>query len=451
MVASQHVIAIVGGATAGAETAGMLADKGVTVVVFEQNPRPYGKIEDGLPRWHGKLREKEYATVDRRLDQPNVHFVPRTKIGADIDFRALATEWGFSAVILAVGAWRDREFPVEGAEQFLGRGLVYQNPFIYWFNHCEEPGYAGPRYEVTDGAVVVGGGLASLDVAKVLQIELVRGALAQRGIREDALAIEAAGIDAVLAKHGLSWQALGLAGATLCYRRRVEDMPLLDIPSDADAARRQQGEATRRRIVEKAMQKYLFRVRPQCVPVGWLVEGGRLTGLRVQRSEVVGGRLVMVENALEDLRAPLVVSSIGSIPAPIPGLPQRGELYDFSDPILGRIAGYDTVFGAGNAVTGKGNIVVSRKHSIQVATHLIEQFLGLGDDGHAGEEALLESVSEPADADATRIADWIGGRPPLDPARIDAILARVRARQQAVGYTGSYREWMHRHGVVTTA
>jgi NADPH-dependent glutamate synthase beta subunit-like oxidoreductase len=48
----QHAVAVVGGATAGAEAAGMLAARGVTVVVFEQNPRPYGKIEDGLPRWH---------------------------------------------------------------------------------------------------------------------------------------------------------------------------------------------------------------------------------------------------------------------------------------------------------------------------------------------------------------------------------------------------------------
>ena len=52
------------------------------VVVFEQNARPYGKIEDGLPRWHVKLRQKEYETVNERLDRPNVHFVPLTKIGA---------------------------------------------------------------------------------------------------------------------------------------------------------------------------------------------------------------------------------------------------------------------------------------------------------------------------------------------------------------------------------
>src|SRR5262249_32044858 len=41
---SRYVVAVVGAATAGAEAAAMLAERGVVVVVFEQNPRPYGKI-----------------------------------------------------------------------------------------------------------------------------------------------------------------------------------------------------------------------------------------------------------------------------------------------------------------------------------------------------------------------------------------------------------------------
>src|SRR5215467_6952034 len=83
---SRHVVAVVGGATAGAEAAAMLADRGVVVVVFDQNARPYGKIEDGLPRWHVKLRRKEYETINDKLSRPGVYFVPCTKVGRDIDF-----------------------------------------------------------------------------------------------------------------------------------------------------------------------------------------------------------------------------------------------------------------------------------------------------------------------------------------------------------------------------
>jgi hypothetical protein len=192
------------------------------------------------------------------------------------------------------------------------------------------------------------------------------------------------------------------------------------------------------------MQKYLFRVEPQRVPVGLLVEGDRLVGLRFQKTQITDGRVLPVSGATEDVRAPLVISSIGSIPAPLPGIPQRGEVYDFTDLELGRIAGYDTVFGAGNAVTGKGNIIASRRHSIQVGTHVIEQFLGLGSDGHQGEEAALDSITGPVDESVEKIATWVRNRPPLATDKVEAILRRVRARQEAVGYTGSYREWISR-------
>src|SRR3989304_221214 len=105
----QHFVAVIGGAIAGSVAAEILADHGIRVAVIEQNPRPYGKIEDGLPRWHVEQRKQEYGRIDARLKKPNIVFVPSTKMGRDIGFRELAEEWGFSAVILANGAWRDRE------------------------------------------------------------------------------------------------------------------------------------------------------------------------------------------------------------------------------------------------------------------------------------------------------------------------------------------------------
>ena len=173
----RHVVAVIGAATAGSEIARILAERGALVIVFEQNPRPYGKIEDGLPRWHVKQRNDEYEEINKRLDHPNIEYVPLTRMGRDIDFEELRTRWGLNVIVLTHGAWRDRPFPVEGADQFIDRGLVYQNPLIYWFNHYPEKTYDGPRYELTPGAIVVGGGLASIDVVKVLQIEMTLTAL----------------------------------------------------------------------------------------------------------------------------------------------------------------------------------------------------------------------------------------------------------------------------------
>ena len=64
-----HFVAIVGGAIAGSVAAEILADQGIRVVVIEQNERPYGKIEDGLPRWHREQRKQEYSRIDEHPDR----------------------------------------------------------------------------------------------------------------------------------------------------------------------------------------------------------------------------------------------------------------------------------------------------------------------------------------------------------------------------------------------
>ncbi len=439
---SRHVVAVIGGATAGAEVAGALASRGIEVAVFDQNPRPYGKIEDGLPRWHVALRRKEYAQIDQKLTRPGVHFVPRTRIGRDIPFEALVSAWGFTAVVLASGAWRDRPLPIDGAERFTGRGLVYQNPFIYWFNHSNEKAYEGPIHETPDNAIVVGGGLASIDVVKVLMLVTAQRALADRGIDVDLVEMETDGIPETLASHVLRWEDLGLRGCTLYYRRRVEDMALVEAPPGADAARMEKVALGRRKILEKAMRKYLFRVEPNLAPKDLLVEGDRLAGLVFQRTRVEGGRMIEVPGETVEARGPVVISSIGSIPEPLEGVPMQGELIRFAGRNLGHLEALPHVFGAGNAVTGKGNIVASRKHGQQVAAHVIERFLGL-DGSHEGEEALLDETHAGARQSAEALAEHIGPRPRLTPEAIERILSRVRERQAAVGYD-DYAAWIKR-------
>ena len=133
-----HFVAVIGGAIAGSVAAEILADNGIHVVVIEQNKKPYGKIEDGLPRWHLEQRKQEYSRIDARLRKPGVFFLPCTKLGRDLDFQDLRDNWGFSVVVLANGAWRDRELGIPGAEEFVDKGLVYQNTVIYWYNHKNE-------------------------------------------------------------------------------------------------------------------------------------------------------------------------------------------------------------------------------------------------------------------------------------------------------------------------
>jgi len=443
--ATGHFVAVIGGATAGAEVASRLADRGVQVFVFEQNGRPYGKIEDGLPRWHEALRKKEYDSIDEKLSKPGVSFIPNTKIGQEIGFSELVNDWGFSAVVLANGAWRDRPLPIEGADEYVGKGLVYQNAFVIAFNHAERGDLDDASYTVHDGAMIVGGGLASIDVAKIHTLELTVKALAERGLETDILELEVKGIPKTLARLDLEWADLGLEGATIYYRRRIEDMPLMSAPEGADEARIKKVEAGRRRMVDKATDKYRFKIVPLSAPDGLIVENGRLVGLRFRRTKIENRRVVMQDETFE-VRAPAIVSSIGSIPEPIAGIGMKGELFDFKDWDVGKLDGYPTVFSVGNVVTGKGNIVASRKHATQVSKEAIEAYLGISD----GDAALVEVALPRADTDAAAqtadtVAAALKSAQPPDAQKAKALLEKVAARQREVGFE-DYKSWKERVG-----
>src|SRR5580700_5312271 len=390
----RHVMAVVGAATAGSEIARILAERGALVIVFEQNPRPYGKIEDGLPRWHVKQRLDEYEEINKRLDHPNIEYVPLTRMGRELDFEDLRTRWGLSGLVLTHGAWRDRPLPVEGADQFIDRGLVYQNKLIYWFNHYPEKTYNGPRYDLSPGTIVVGGGLASIDVVKVLQIEMTLAALKARGIAGDMLALEREGIEPVLAASGLKYADLGVAPCKLYYRRRVLDMPLSDIPPDAPEKRANALRQARAKILEKAQRKFLFEFQELRAPGALIVENGAVVGVNFSRTELVDGQVKIVQVGAESARAPMTISSIGSIPEPIPGIPQRGEVYQYVDADVGLLMeGHTAIYAAGNVLTGKGNIKDSLVSGTEIGIHVAERYLGLAgndEDGSPFTEAKRE-------------------------------------------------------------
>jgi NADPH-dependent glutamate synthase beta subunit-like oxidoreductase len=256
------------------------------------------------------------------------------------------------------------------------------------------------------------------------------------------LEMEVKGIPKTLDKHGLRFEDLGLTGSTIFYRRRVEDMPVVEVPEGATAERIAKIEGARKKLLDKAMEKYRFRIEPLCAPDAAIEENGRLTGLRFRRTRMEKGRPVMTDETFER-RGRYVISSIGSIPEPIPGIEMKGELFAFTDWNLGRLAAYPTVFSAGNVVTGKGNIVASRKHASHVAEEVIASFLGVGDRGHAGEEGVLDGARAAARATAESVAARVANEKPHDGPTFEALRARVRARQEAVG-CDDYATWIAR-------
>ncbi len=441
---NRHFVAVIGGATAGSVAAEVLADHGIRVAVIEQNSRPYGKIEDGLPRWHAEQRRQEYAKMAARLNKPGVTFVPSTKLGRDVDFNDLTEKWGFSAVILANGAWRDRSIGIDGADEFIGKGLIYQNPFIYWYNHKNEKSYNGPRYEVPDEALVLGGGLASIDVVKILQMENYERALKARGIEAHMHDFEKKGIPAVCKAHGIDPASLGVKGCLLVYRRRQQDMPLAQPPENATPEQLAKTESVRQKVLRLAQEKFLFRFQDCRLTQGLVVENGRLVGIKVSETKVEGRKATPVPGSEHDLRAPLIISSIGSVPEPIPGAIMKGEYFDITETDLPQYKGNDRVFGVGNVVTGQGNIRVSQVHSQKVTERLVEAYLGLGEGGEGSRDISAGQAGAEARgaAQASAVQEMVKTFPSLTDAQIAGLEAKIKVQHDRVGYGGNYDAWI---------
>ncbi|RMH65768.1 MAG: hypothetical protein D6677_01685 [Calditrichaeota bacterium] len=407
---AKHAVAIFGGAVAGSEAAANLARDDVVVFVFEQNALPYGKIEYGLPMWHIKLRDKYERLIDDKLNRPNIHFIPGVKLGREIDFSELVEKWPFAAVLLATGAWKDRPLPVPGIDAYIGKGLYYQNPFVQWFNHKHRSDYDGPQCHVEEGAIIVGGGLASIDVAKIHMMENFLKKVRSMGLEMDIFTLERLGLPKAAEKLGISLSQLDIQPCTIYYRRRLVDMPLSPNPPRDEPSLWEKTHQVRLKILTLAREKYLFNVEELHSPVDMHVQDGRLKGLVFRRNQPGENGPVGIPGSAYVVPAPLVISSIGSIPEKIPGVPCLGDRLCVEDPQTGKLNGLGHVYALGNAITGKGNIKESLHHGRKVSEHIVRAYLGLEETPDAPEE-----IKTPVKGQVDNLMKDIQRQPELEP------------------------------------
>lgn len=439
----KHYIAIIGGSIAGSEAANLLAKNGFRVVVFDMNKLPYGKIEDGLPNWHINLRNRQIAEIDSKLDQENIRFVPLTKIGSEISFKELMEDWGFSAIILANGAWQDRPLVLPNIHKFIDKEVVYQNAFINWFNHKHEPDYFGKNYFIKNNTVVIGGGLASLDVIKIVMIELVKKQLyLKKGICIDLFTLEKEGVKAILETFKITLTELEIEKATLVYRRTANFMPLKSPKDDSEESIKLAQEVSEK-LLYKYEEKYQFNFIPLATPVQLIEKNNKLSGIVLQKNTLVNGKITPILNNVINLNAEMIISSIGSIPEQIEGLNYENNSLKMRKKADYHVYGLDYVFAIGNAVTGRGNIQESKQHGKQMTEIIMDKHLT--DD--AFEKWLMaqnKQIKSKVNKQINAIAKEIKAQKIKPSALIQKILNKTSNIHKKINYS-TYADWVYKN------
>jgi NADPH-dependent glutamate synthase beta subunit-like oxidoreductase len=194
----------------------------------------------------------------------------------------------------------------------------------------------------------------------------------------------------------------------------------------------------RQKMLRLAQNKYLFRVQDRRLTTGIIVENGRLAGLKVVETKIEGRKADPIPGSEHELRAPLVVSSIGSVPEKLFGINMNGEYYTFAGQDMPRYTAMDRVFGVGNVVTGQGNIRVSLVHSQKVTKRVVDCMKGAEGNATAPAGSAAQQVATATDV----IGKQIEVIPQLSDDQMDEVERQVHALQQKAGFTSDYDSWI---------
>ena len=156
-------VAIVGSGPSGLACAGVLAQKGYDVTIFEVLHAAGGVLMYGIP--HFRLPKEIVQHEIDGLKQMGVHILTNAIIGRTFTIDELLKEEGFDAVYIATGAGLPHFMHIPG-EQF--NGVYAANEFLtrvnlmkaYTFPKAATPVYIGKK------VAVVGGGNVAMDAAR---------------------------------------------------------------------------------------------------------------------------------------------------------------------------------------------------------------------------------------------------------------------------------------------
>jgi len=428
-------VAVIGAGPSGFYTVDALrkADKDIRVDIIERLPTPFGLIRGGVAPDH-QTTKKVARVYEKTALTDGVGYFGNVEVGRDVTIAELQEM--YDAIVLAVGAPRDRKLGIPGEDK---TGVFGSADFVGWYNGHPDFTDLAPDLN-TNTVVVIGQGNVAVDTARVL-------VKTPKEMTETDIADHAA--DAIAASPITDVYMVGRRGpieakftnVELREMGKLEDcQPVIDpaqLPdevtgdwSDRDLRLKERNLATMKEFpdVDPAGKSKRVHFTFFAKPVE-ILGGDKVEGIRMEHTRVEDGRSVGTGEFFE-IECGLVIPAIGYFSDPFPGVP-----FDADNGIVvhdeGRVG--DGIYAVGWIKRGPTGVIGTNKPDGDIAaTQIVEDIADGTKPGREALEALLDDRSvrhlryqDWQTIDAAEVAAAKPGAPRRKFVTIDSMLAAL--------------------------
>lgn len=400
-------IAIVGSGPAAFYTADALVNSGddVSIDFIERLPTPFGLIRGGVAPDH-QTTKKVARKYEKTALMEQVRYWGNVEVGRDISLPELREM--YDAVVLAIGAPRDRPMNIPGEDK---TGVFGSADFVGWYNGHPDFRDLDPDLNVS-AVAVIGVGNVAIDIARLLvrtKEELAHADIpkhAERAILESAIddvyifgrrgPVEAKFTNVELREMGKLEQAVPVVDAG----QLPDDAG--DLP-DREKRLKERNLATLREFAPRKPDEQPKRVHFvfYASPVE-ILGGERVEGLKLERTRVEDGRAVGTGEFFE-IECGLVAAAIGYRSDPLEGAPfdeKRGIIPNDD----GRVD--DGLYAVGWIKRGPSGVIsTNRPDGVTVAQYIHRDF-GAGAKGSKPGRGALETLLAERRVRSVSYEDW---------------------------------------------
>ncbi|GAB10206.1 putative ferredoxin--NADP(+) reductase [Gordonia araii NBRC 100433] len=325
-------VAIVGAGPAGIYAADALmkhddlAERGVSIDLYERMPAPFGLIRYGVAPDHPRIKGIITA-LHKVLDKPQVRLLGNIDYGTDVTLTDLKRH--YDAVIFSTGATDDRGLNIPGVDLERSYGAAQ---FVAWYDGHPDFPRTWPLEE--EKVAVIGVGNVALDVARVL---------AKTGDELLPTEIPANVYEGLKANKAVEVHVFGRRGPaqakfTPLELKELDHSPNIEVVVNPEDIEYDEGSAVARRSskitdqVATIIENYAIREPKQGAihklflhffenPVEILGEDGKVVGLRTERTELDGTGNVQPTGRTTDWDVTAIYRAVGYLSDNLPEIP----------------------------------------------------------------------------------------------------------------------------------